>query len=188
MERLTWHNGEYWTQRQDVDVGYKDICARLAAYEDTGLTPERVKDMAENVETCLLTWFEARYGFPVGTLMDILEAKQEGRLKVSPVNVGETVWDRDAEPWVVVSVSWFSGDVAYLRCVSPVNGGRRTLVLGKRSVGSVVFLTREAAVAAMVTVAKNATVVEERTVDKLSPADRQLYNDVMESLKGEGDG
>ena len=40
MERLTWHNGEYWTQVQDTGVGYKDICARLAAYEDTGLTPE----------------------------------------------------------------------------------------------------------------------------------------------------
>lgn len=42
MKRMTWHNGEYWDQVPDEDVGYKNICARLAAYENTGLDPEGV--------------------------------------------------------------------------------------------------------------------------------------------------
>lgn len=56
--------------------------AELQAYRDTGLSPEEVKDMAENAETRCLTWFESRYGFPAGELMWILKAKQDGRLAV----------------------------------------------------------------------------------------------------------
>lgn len=66
MERLTWHNGEYWTQVQDVNIGYKNICAKLAAYENTGLEPEEAAELAK--------------------------AKQDGRLVVMPCKVGDTVW------------------------------------------------------------------------------------------------
>lgn len=62
---------------------------RLAAYEDTGLTPEEVKDMAENAETRLLTWFEAKYGFPVVELMGLCEANAEGRIIILPCGEGE---------------------------------------------------------------------------------------------------
>lgn len=65
---------------------------RLAAYEDTGLEPEVVKDMAENAETRLLAWFEARYDMPVGKLMDLIEAKQDGRLVVLPCKMDDTLW------------------------------------------------------------------------------------------------
>lgn len=64
----------------------------LQSYEDTGLTTEEVKDMAENAETRLLTWFEAKYGFPIGKLMDLCEAKQQGRLVTLPCKVGDTVY------------------------------------------------------------------------------------------------
>lgn len=70
----------------------KKAYARLAAYEDTGLEPEEVKDMAENAETRLLTWCESRYGFPVGILMDLIEAKTEGRLVELPCKVGDTLY------------------------------------------------------------------------------------------------
>lgn len=66
---------------------------RLAAYEDTGLEPEVVKDMAENAETCLLAWFEAKYDMPVGKLMDLIEAKQDGRLVLLPCKVGDVVYE-----------------------------------------------------------------------------------------------
>lgn len=65
---------------------------RLAGYEDTGLEPEEVKDMADNAETRCLTWFESRYGFPAGELMRILEAKQDGRLVVLPCKVGDAAY------------------------------------------------------------------------------------------------
>lgn len=64
----------------------------LKAYFDTGLEPEEIKAMAENAETRLLTWCEARYGMTVGQLMDLGKAEQEGRLVVLPCKVGDTVY------------------------------------------------------------------------------------------------
>ena len=103
MERLTRKEKdgtiliERHTEVQDCLSNYmlpSDIAAvhRLAAYEDTGLEPEEVKAMAENVETRLLTWCEARYGMTVGQLMDLGKAEQEGRLVVLPCKVGDTVY------------------------------------------------------------------------------------------------
>lgn len=77
---------------------FAELRHRLATYEDTGLEPEEAKDMAENAETRLLTWCESRYGFPVGTVMDLLEAKRQGRLVVLPCKVGDTVYKIDTDP------------------------------------------------------------------------------------------
>lgn len=100
MERLTIRgdHGVYMAEGYDFSIDPDDydlvqeVLARLAAYEDTGLEPEAVEDMAENAETCLLTWFESRYGFSVGELMGLLEAKQQNRLVVLPCKAGDTVW------------------------------------------------------------------------------------------------
>ena len=81
MERLTIRNGD-GTVSQPTATTVEEVFYRLAAYEDNGLTPEEVKDIAENAETRLLIWFEARYGFSVGTLMDWCEAAEQGRLVV----------------------------------------------------------------------------------------------------------
>ena len=64
---------------------------------------------------------------------------------VPPCKVGDTVWDREAEPWRVISIEWFSKKVTHLHCVSPVTGVRHTFSVGKRSVGKTVFLTCEEA-------------------------------------------
>lgn len=78
-----------------------DYLEELQRYRDTGLEPEEVKDMAEKAETSLLTWFESRYGFPVGKLMDLLEAKQQGRLSIQLAVPGQLVYiverDEDGE-------------------------------------------------------------------------------------------
>lgn len=81
------------------EEGWQRALKRLAAYEDTGLEPEEIKDMADNAETRLLTWFESRYGYPAGELMRILEAKQEGRLVVLPCGT-------DAESDVIDDPEW----------------------------------------------------------------------------------
>lgn len=57
---------------------------RLKQYEDTGLSPEEIKDINETCESRLLIWFEAHYGFSAGELMRILKAKQEGRVVFLP--------------------------------------------------------------------------------------------------------
>ena len=78
---------ELHTERLDYYSEYLPLinaAQRLYDYEWTGLEPEQVADMAENAETRLLTWFEAKYGMAVGKLMDLLEAKQDGRLLILP--------------------------------------------------------------------------------------------------------
>ena len=81
MERLTF-DGNFCEIAQCAEVrgGYlcedgacsqRKVWERLKAYEDTGLSPEAVTDMTENVETRLLTWFSETYGVGVGKLMDI---------------------------------------------------------------------------------------------------------------------
>lgn len=70
MERMTHKDGNGW-YIEDQSVAYderrrgKDV-NRLAAYEDTGLTPERVAELAQ--------------------------AEWEGRLLVLPCKEGDTVW------------------------------------------------------------------------------------------------
>ena len=65
-----------------------------------------------------------------------------------PCKVGDIVWNRDAEPYKVISIEWFSKKVTHLHCISPVTNIRSTFSVGKRSVGKTVFLTMEEAIAA----------------------------------------
>ena len=55
---------------------------RLAEYEDSGLEPAAVLEMAENTESRALTWFEAKYGICAGRMMELAEADREGRVKI----------------------------------------------------------------------------------------------------------
>ena len=77
------------------------------------------------------------------------ETEEQGLLVRLPCKVGDTVWSRDAEPWTVVSVEWFSKKVTQLHCKSPVTGRGMTFSVGKCSLGKTVFLTREEAKAAL---------------------------------------
>lgn len=64
---------------------------------------------------------------------------------VLPAKVGDTVWSKEAEPYKVISVEWFSMKVTHLHCVSLIANIRHTFSVGKRSLGKTVFLTREEA-------------------------------------------
>ena len=64
---------------------------------------------------------------------------------VLPCKVGDTVWDREVEPWTVFAIECFARKVFHIRCTSPVTGRRATFSIGKRSIGKTVFLTREEA-------------------------------------------
>ena len=94
MERLTYWNEEYgcWSYH----CGSGEAANRLAAYEDTELTPKEVKRMSnilldvgieyncsrESVKNWLL---DAR-------LRELAEADKDGRLVVLPCKVGDTVY------------------------------------------------------------------------------------------------
>lgn len=77
---------------------YNGMCSqrqtweRLKEYEDAGLEPEEINDMALEVAT--LKTIESMYdglGNP-DHLRDIIQAEQAGRLVVLPCKVGDDVW------------------------------------------------------------------------------------------------
>lgn len=57
---------------------------RLAAYEDTGLEPEEIAKIREDVETGYLKSTARRYGIPVDRLRELAQADREGRVVVLP--------------------------------------------------------------------------------------------------------
>lgn len=61
--------------------------SRLAAYEDTGLTPE----LCENAKVIIKLAFSNDTS-KAGRIRELLKADKEGRLVVLPCKVGDTVW------------------------------------------------------------------------------------------------
>ena len=59
---------------------------RLAAYEDTGLTPEDCARATE-VDDILLDEY-----YPIGRMRELIKADKDGRVVVLPCKVGDTVW------------------------------------------------------------------------------------------------
>lgn len=65
---------------------------RLAAYEDTGLTPERCAEFARaDAEGRYIVMRDAEQE-GVARLRELAEADKDGRLVVLPCKVGETLW------------------------------------------------------------------------------------------------
>lgn len=86
MERLTEWVGSGPDRkaiaRQDCgDIGDKDCVARLAAYEDTGLTPEEINAIKGEIE------FDQMKG-----LKKLLQAERAGLLVVLPCKVGDRLY------------------------------------------------------------------------------------------------
>lgn len=63
---------------------------RLAAYEDTGLTPQEVLSM--KFEWCAMMDALNSIGGGYTRLRELAEANRDGRLVVLPCKVGDTVW------------------------------------------------------------------------------------------------
>jgi hypothetical protein len=59
---------------------------RLAAYEDTGLTPEDCARATE-IDDILLDEY-----YPSGRMRELIKADKDGRVVVLPCKVGDTVW------------------------------------------------------------------------------------------------
>ena len=158
MERLTEWNGEQtrhaYYPRCFKDPCYGDgckindclfetaVCDRLAAYEDTGLTPEEIK--APFTEDAMINLAAQALGVEPSRLRELAEADKDGRVVVLPCKVGDTVWRivRDGEPHITrdeVRDMYFADDMT--PCVELV-GGRVTFT---EKFGKTVFLSREEA-------------------------------------------
>ena len=104
------------------------VCERLAAYEDTGLSPDKVSWMKEGVEAAFdndTSRIERAHNLHV--------ADKEGRVVVLPCKVGDTVWriKRTFETYPDKSKPYIEPDAFLLQDVF--------------NIGKTVFLTREEA-------------------------------------------
>lgn len=136
---------ESWAIDKDPVSIIQRLCNRLAAYEDTGLEPEEINDMA--IEVATLKTIESMYdglGNP-DHLRDLLRAEQDGRLVALPCKVGDHVWADGREAIVV----WFFGykTERYLHAQFLDNAEYTDIPFYE--IGKTVFLTREEAEAAL---------------------------------------
>ena len=77
---------------EDGYCSQRKVWERLKQYEDTGLEPEDVSDLALKVKT--LETIESMYdglGNPVH-LREMVQAEQDGRLLVLPCKIGDTLY------------------------------------------------------------------------------------------------
>lgn len=128
--------------------------SRLAAYEDTGLTPEEI-DMDHEAAEQLRQLCQ---GCDLDRLEELAEADRAGRLMVSPCKVGDTVWVT-RNPWTgkllkkpldayVNGMKMYSHGlyVNLLFDTRKINGTRDYEI---NHIGKTVFLTHEEAEAAL---------------------------------------
>lgn len=106
MERLTeWNGGQtrhayyprcfkepcYGNECKINDCPFETaVCDRLAAYEDIGLTPEKIK--APFTEDTMINLAAQAMGVEPSRLREIAEADKDGRVVVLPCKVGDTVY------------------------------------------------------------------------------------------------
>ena len=151
MERLTEKHylaeDHYMKCSEDCNVdmdcvdcpAFDKLIERLAAYEDTGLTPEEIK--APFTEDTMINLAAQALGVEPSRLRELAEADKDGRCVVLPCKVGDTVWRivRDGEPHITrdeVRDMYFADDMT--PCVELV-GGRVTFT---EKFGKTVFLSR----------------------------------------------
>ena len=146
MERLTYFKDGYWRVNFSGVQYQADFVDRLAAYEDTGLTPEEVlpKDKADEIALKLMRLADLESLCSYDRIREIAEADKDGRVVVLPCKVGDTVWRivRDGEPHITrdeVRDMYFADDMT--PCVELV-GGRVTFT---EKFEKTVFLSREEA-------------------------------------------
>ena len=143
MERLTYFKDGYWRVNFSGVQYQADFVDRLAAYEDTGLTPERCAEFARaDAEGRYIVMRDAEQE-GVARLRELAEADKDGRVVVLPCRQGDELWTYCNHP-VKRVYSFTVSDVSTLNGRTVLN----TLGLGTirpEDIGKTVFLTREEA-------------------------------------------
>ena len=139
---------ELHTERLDYYSEYIpliDAANRLAAYEDTGLEPEEIKDM--DLEVATLKTIESMYdglGNP-DHLRDLLQAEQDGRLVVLPCKAGSLIYV-GRKPAIITRFFGYVRERYFHAVFCDENKG---IDIPFEELGKTVFLTREEAEAAL---------------------------------------
>ena len=125
MERLTEKHylaeDHYMKCSEDCNVdmdcvdcpAFEKLIERLAAYEDTGLTPEEIK--APFTEDTMINLAAQAMGVEPSRLRELAEADKDGRCVVLPCKVGERWTDEDGRAVritaVIVSIEPFGTNI-----------------------------------------------------------------------------
>lgn len=118
-----------------------DAAARLAAYEESGLSPEEVQKLKKSdasKEQCTID----QHG-EIHRLRDELkrykQAEQEGRLYNLPLKPGDTIYRPEALQfcWVITKVEIYEDEIVFI--------DDSDNIFRPDDIGKTVFLTREAA-------------------------------------------
>ena len=124
MERLTYFKDGYWRVNFSGVQYQADFVDRLAAYEDTGLTPEEIK--APLTEDAMINLAAQALGVEPGHLRELAEADKDGRVIILPCKVYETDGARVYEHTVREVIYETAGGPAF----------------DKNAIGKSIFLTR----------------------------------------------
>ena len=113
MERLTYFKDGYWRVNFSGVQYQADFVDRLAAYEDTGLTPEEIK--APFTEDTMINLAAQALGVEPSRLRELAEADRDGRVLILPCKLGTKVYricykivDYPGKPEPEITTTWFT--------------------------------------------------------------------------------
>ena len=122
---------------------FERLVERLAAYEDTGMTPKRCAEFAQaDAEGRYIVMRDAEQE-GVARLRELAKADKDGRVVVLPCKPGDGLWTFCSHP-VEQVYSFTVTDIGTLNGRTVLNTSRCG-VIDARDVGKTVFLTREEA-------------------------------------------
>ena len=129
-------------------AGVREMMDRLAAYEDTRLTPERCAEFARaDAEGRYIVMRDAEQE-GVARLRELAEADKDGRLVVLPCKVGQRVFalldtDKHISECEVKQIG-MGNKIGFIG-LEPIGARGREYGVALNGFGKTVFLTREAA-------------------------------------------
>ena len=128
------------------------LIKRLAAYEDTGMTPEEIK--APFTEDTMINLAAQALGVEPSRLRELAEADKDGRVVVLPCKVGDTVYFACARPVLQYKVTGYKIEKASIsrvlsKHVDEETGMTFDFAFRPSRIDKTVFLTSEDAERAM---------------------------------------
>ena len=148
MERLTYRDKDGFPMMKKRGGFKQGVVERLAAYEDTGRTPEEVTALGNLFDYVLEESKTLTGQFALlNRIRDLARADSAGRLVVLPCKVGDGLWTFCSHT-VEQVYSFTVTDISTLNGRTMLNTSRCG-VIDARDIGKTVFLTREEAEAAL---------------------------------------
>lgn len=161
MERLTEKHylaeDHYMKCSEDCSVdmdcvdcpAFDKLVERLAAYEDTGLTPEAVETVKLALAAKHLVDLETLNNTPISRLVELAEADKAGRAVVLPCKVGDTVYFVNAKHILEFTVVGYAVDETGISWVYSEHvdktGHTYERTFSPDRIGKTTFLSREGA-------------------------------------------